>query len=116
VDDLAAGYSGLTSFVQLNPEVVKIDMALIRGIHESERQQRLTASILELCKSMGIDAITEGVETPEERSALTNLGADLMQGYWFSAPALPFAQVRPGVFPASRYGFLRRLRLLAQTC
>lgn len=101
VDDLGAGYNGLTSFVQLNPEVVKIDMSLVRGIDESERQRRLMGSILQLCKSMRIEAVTEGVETQDERRVLTELGSDLMQGFLFSAPAEPFSEVRPEVFVPS---------------
>jgi EAL domain-containing protein (putative c-di-GMP-specific phosphodiesterase class I)/ActR/RegA family two-component response regulator len=109
VDDLGAGYSGLTSFIQLNPEIVKIDMALIRGVHQSEPQQRLVRSIFDVCRGMGIEAVAEGVESHDERLVLRNLGGDLMQGYLFSAPAEPFASVRPDVFPPTRHGLLRFL-------
>ena len=38
IDDLGAGYAGLTSFAQLEPEVVKVDMSLVRGIDSSDRK------------------------------------------------------------------------------
>ena len=63
VDDLGAGYAGLTSFAHLEPEVVKVDMSLIRGIDRSPMKQKLLGSIVALCRDLGIEIIAEGVET-----------------------------------------------------
>lgn len=86
VDDLGAGYAGLSSVVQLQPEVLKLDMSLVRNIAQEETKQRLVGSILQLCRDMGILAVAEGVETVEERDTLVSLGCDLLQGFLFARP------------------------------
>ena len=86
IDDLGAGYAGLTSFAQLEPEVVKVDMSLVRGIDSSAVKQKLVRSIIALCTELGIHLIAEGIETPAERDTLVTLGGDLCQGYLFARP------------------------------
>jgi len=90
VDDLGAGYAGLASFAHLEPEVVKVDMSLIRGLDRSPMKQKLLGSIVRLCQDLGIRMIAEGIETEEERDALVRLGGDLCQGYLFARPSLPW--------------------------
>jgi EAL domain-containing protein (putative c-di-GMP-specific phosphodiesterase class I) len=90
IDDLGAGYAGLTSFAQLEPEVVKVDMSLVRGINASAVKQKLVRSIIALCTELGIHLIAEGIETPDERDTLVRLGGDLCQGYLFAKPARGF--------------------------
>jgi len=87
IDDLGAGYSGLTSFATLEPDFVKLDMALIRDVHLQPMQQKLVKTVVGLCAGMGIQVIAEGVETVAERDALIDLGCDLLQGYLFGRPA-----------------------------
>jgi EAL domain-containing protein (putative c-di-GMP-specific phosphodiesterase class I) len=94
VDDLGAGYAGLTSFAHLEPEVVKVDMSLIRGIDRSPMKQKLLGSIITLCRDLGIEIIAEGIETPDERDALVRLGGDLCQGYLFARPDKPWPEIR----------------------
>ena len=96
VDDLGAGYAGLTSFAQLEPEIVKVDMSLVRGIHLSQTKQKLIRSIVELCRDLKIQIVAEGIETVEERNALIRLGGDLCQGYLFAKPERPFPRVSFG--------------------
>lgn len=86
VDDLGAGYAGLASFVQLDPDVVKVDMSLVRDVHLSPTKQRLISSLVSLCAEMGTHVVVEGVETPEERDALIGAGCNWMQGYFFGRP------------------------------
>jgi EAL domain-containing protein (putative c-di-GMP-specific phosphodiesterase class I)/CheY-like chemotaxis protein len=90
IDDLGAGYAGLTSFAQLEPEVVKVDMSLIRGIDSSPVKQKLVRSIISLCGELGIQLVAEGIETPAERDSLVSLGGDLCQGYLFAKPGRGF--------------------------
>lgn len=90
VDDIGAGYAGLNSFVTLGPDLVKLDMTLVRDIDGDDLRQRLVASLVSLCRDMSIDVVAEGVETSAERAALVSLGCDLFQGYLFARPALPF--------------------------
>jgi EAL domain-containing protein (putative c-di-GMP-specific phosphodiesterase class I) len=96
VDDLGAGYAGLTSFAQLEPEVVKVDMSLIRGLDQSPTKQKLLRSIVGLCRDLEIKMIAEGIETPEERDTLVRLGGDLCQGYLFARPGRAFPTVKFG--------------------
>jgi EAL domain-containing protein (putative c-di-GMP-specific phosphodiesterase class I) len=93
VDDLGAGYAGLTSFAHLEPEVVKVDMSLIRGIDRSPMKQKLLGSIVSLCRDLNIEMIAEGIETEAERDALVGLGGDLCQGYLFARPDKPWAEI-----------------------
>jgi len=90
VDDLGAGYAGLTSFAQLEPEVVKVDMSLVRGVDRSPTKQKLLGSIISLCRDLQIQIIAEGIETEFERDTLIRLGGDLCQGYLFAKPGRPF--------------------------
>jgi EAL domain-containing protein (putative c-di-GMP-specific phosphodiesterase class I)/CheY-like chemotaxis protein len=93
VDDLGAGYAGLTSFAHLEPDVVKVDMSLIRGIDSSPMKQKLLGSIVGLCRDLGIEIIAEGIETAAERDALVRVGGDLCQGYLFARPEKPWASI-----------------------
>lgn len=100
VDDLGAGYSTLTAFVQLNPEFAKIDMSLVRELHRSETKQALVRSILELCRGMGVRVVAEGVEKAEEMKALAKLDADLFQGYLLGRPRKDFLPIAPEAWEA----------------
>jgi EAL domain-containing protein (putative c-di-GMP-specific phosphodiesterase class I) len=93
IDDLGAGYAGLTSFALLEPEIVKIDMTLTRGIDKSAVKQKLVSSLTGLCREMNMTIVTEGVETAAERDTLVGLGCDLLQGYLFAKPGRPFPAV-----------------------
>jgi len=86
LDDLGAGYAGLSSFALLEPEVVKVDMSLVRGIHQSATKQKLFGSLTSLCRDLATEIVAEGVEEPAERDCLHELGADLFQGYLFARP------------------------------
>jgi EAL domain-containing protein (putative c-di-GMP-specific phosphodiesterase class I) len=93
VDDLGAGYAGLTSFALLEPEIVKLDMTLVRDVHQSATKRKLIRSMAELCKDMGMLVVGEGVEIVEERDCLVELGCDLLQGYFFAKPGRPFPEI-----------------------
>ncbi|MGH7439927.1 MAG: EAL domain-containing protein [Polyangiaceae bacterium] len=90
VDDLGAGYAGLTSFAQLEPEVVKLDMSLVRDIHTQPTKQTLVRTMISMCKELGMEVVAEGIETPEERDVIVAAGCDLMQGYLFAKPGKAF--------------------------
>ncbi len=87
IDDIGAGYSGLNSFAEVMPEVVKVDMALVRNIHESNVRQRTVRLLCNLVHESNGLVVGEGVETAEERDCLLELGCDLFQGYFFGKPA-----------------------------
>jgi EAL domain-containing protein (putative c-di-GMP-specific phosphodiesterase class I) len=93
VDDIGAGYSGLNSFATVQPDFVKLDITLVRGLNNDPVRRRLVQLLAELCSDLGIFVVAEGVETEPERDALVELGVDLLQGYLFARPAPPF--IRP---------------------
>jgi EAL domain-containing protein (putative c-di-GMP-specific phosphodiesterase class I) len=92
IDDLGAGYAGLTSFAALEPELVKLDMSLIRDVDKSTTKQKLVRSMAGLCKDLGIAVVAEGIETVAERAMVIELGCDLLQGYLLAKPGRPFPQ------------------------
>jgi EAL domain-containing protein (putative c-di-GMP-specific phosphodiesterase class I) len=87
IDDLGAGYAGLTSFAILEPEVVKLDMSLVRGVNDEPIKRRLVSSMVTLCKELGILVVAEGIETEAERETLASVGCDLLQGFLLGRPA-----------------------------
>jgi EAL domain-containing protein (putative c-di-GMP-specific phosphodiesterase class I)/CheY-like chemotaxis protein len=93
IDDLGSGYSGLTSLVQLRPDFVKFDRALVDGVHASPPRAKLLQSMEGLCREFGIRTIAEGVECAEDERALVEIGCDLLQGYHFARPAKGFTDV-----------------------
>jgi EAL domain-containing protein (putative c-di-GMP-specific phosphodiesterase class I) len=93
LDDLGAGYAGLTSLAQLEPDLVKLDMSLTRAIDTSPTQQILVRSMASLCREMGTGFIVEGVETEGELRTLLALGVDLFQGYLFARPGPAFPAI-----------------------
>ena len=91
VDDLGAGYAGLASFAQLDPEFVKLDMSLVRGIDVSARKRSVVRAMARLCTNeLAIDMISEGVETEAERDTLVDEGCSVLQGYLFARPGPGF--------------------------
>ncbi len=90
VDDLGAGYAGLTSFTLLEPDIVKLDMALVRDLHREPKKQTLVRTLITMCKELDIVVTSEGIEVPEERDELSRAGCDLMQGYLFAKPGDAF--------------------------
>ena len=87
IDDFGAGYSGLTLLSRFQPDVVKLDMELVRGIDADRVKRVLVRAILVACADLGVQVLAEGVETTGERDALCDLGATLQQGYLFARPA-----------------------------
>ncbi len=91
VDDLGAGYAGLSVLAQLEPDVVKLDMSLIRDVNASPTKQRVVRSMVQLSRSLRMTAVCEGVETEAECAALVGMECDLLQGFYFAKPTRDFA-------------------------
>lgn len=87
IDDFGAGYAGLKLLSDFQPDLVKIDMDLIRGVDLNPARQAIVRSLVGLCREMAITLIAEGVETCSERDFLLDQGIELMQGYLFARPA-----------------------------
>lgn len=86
IDDLGAGYAGLSWLATVEPDVVKIDMGLIRGIDADVKRQQVVYCLIGLCEKLDVRIVIEGVETQAERNTLVALGADYLQGYLFGRP------------------------------
>lgn len=87
IDDFGAGFAGLTLLADFQPDLVKLDMALVRGVDASSSRQAIVRGLLRICGDMGVQIIAEGIETAAERDFLYDAGVRLMQGYLFSRPA-----------------------------
>jgi EAL domain-containing protein (putative c-di-GMP-specific phosphodiesterase class I) len=87
IDDFGAGYSGLNLLAEFQPDYLKLDMELTRGIHGDRVRRTIVRGILDVCAELGIVPIAEGVETADEAAALADLGIGLMQGYLFARPS-----------------------------
>lgn len=87
LDDFGAAFSGFDLFADLTPEIIKIDMALVRNVHKRSVALACIRSLIELCTRLGVVAIAEGVETKEEFHALRGCGVRFMQGYLLAQPA-----------------------------
>lgn len=87
IDDFGAGYAGLNLLAEFQPDIVKIDMDLVRDINESKPRQAIVNGIVLVCRQLGIRVLAEGVETKAERDFLVDSGISLLQGYLFCKPA-----------------------------
>ena len=95
IDDFGAGYSGLTLLADFQPDLIKLDMALVRDIHRDRVRQAIVRGVVSMCDELGVSIIAEGIEQADERAFLRDCGIYLMQGYWFAKPAFKsLAQVR----------------------
>jgi EAL domain-containing protein (putative c-di-GMP-specific phosphodiesterase class I) len=86
IDDFGAGYSGLNLLSEFQPDVIKIDMELVRDIDSKAPRQVIVRAVTAMCGELGIRVLAEGVETRAERDFLFDAGIDLMQGYYFCRP------------------------------
>lgn len=87
IDDFGAGYAGLGLLARFRPDIVKLDMDLIRNADRDPTRRKILSYIIPLLKDLEITPLAEGVETEAEKSVLVDLGIDLMQGYLFAKPA-----------------------------
>jgi len=86
IDDFGAGFAGLNLLADFQPDIVKLDMALVRGIDANKPRRAIVAGVSTMCRELGIWVIAEGIETGDEMRCLRDLGIELMQGYWFGRP------------------------------
>lgn len=86
IDDFGAGYAGLSLLSTFQPDIVKLDMDLIRGIDADPARRTIVTNILRMLDELGVTALCEGVETEAEFDTLKGMGAYLFQGYYFGKP------------------------------
>jgi EAL domain-containing protein (putative c-di-GMP-specific phosphodiesterase class I) len=86
IDDFGAGFAGLNLLADFHPDIIKIDMALVRGIDRSPSRRAIVGGVARMCEELDIQVIAEGIETLDESLALRDLGIRLMQGYLLCKP------------------------------
>ncbi len=86
LDDLGAGYGSLNLLSKLQPDFVKLDMDLVKGVHEDKYKGIITRNLLKIARELGVKTIAEGVETEDELSWVQDAGADFVQGFLFGRP------------------------------
>ena len=86
IDDFGSGYSSLNMLKDISADVLKIDMLFLRETENKERSRTILNSIISMSKALGMEVITEGVETEEQLALLKEMGCDVFQGYYFSKP------------------------------
>ena len=96
LDDFGAGYAGLNLLASFQPDLIKLDMELIRGIATSPARQTIVAGVTMMARELGITVLVEGIESEAELVALRAAGIRLFQGYHFARPAV-------GTLPGVRY-------------
>lgn len=87
IDDFGAGYAGLSLLADFQPDLIKLDMGLIRNLDTDRARRTIVRNLVRMCDEMNIQVIAEGVETVPERDALRDAGIYLMQGYLFARPS-----------------------------
>lgn len=101
IDDFGAGYSGLNLLSVFQPDFLKLDMELIRGIDTDSIKQIIVRNLLRMTNDLGIEVIAEGVETKNELDALQSFDINLFQGFYFARPSFEsLAELAPDVFAA----------------
>ena len=100
IDDFGAGHAGLQLLSKFQPDIVKIDMDLVRGIDADRIKRSILRHTLRLLEELGITPLCEGIETPDELAALQDLGVRLIQGYLLAKPT--FERLATPHIPALR--------------
>ncbi len=87
IDDFGAGYSGLNLLAEFQPDILKLDMALVRNLHQDPVREAIVKGVLGVCDALNIQVIAEGIETVEEMRRLRDMGVYLFQGFLLARPA-----------------------------
>lgn len=106
IDDFGAGYAGLNFLAEFQPDIVKLDMALVRDVDSKGPRQAIVRAVLQACTDLGLAVVAEGVESEAEFYWLRRHGVVLFQGYWFARPA--FAALPMPTILAARKRVSRR--------
>jgi EAL domain-containing protein (putative c-di-GMP-specific phosphodiesterase class I) len=86
LDDFGAGHAGLGLLARFQPDTIKLDMELVRGIDASLPRRMIVRSIVTMAEALKMRLIAEGVETATELAALRELGVRYVQGYFMGRP------------------------------
>lgn len=87
LDDFGAGHAGLNLLARFQPDIIKLDMDLIRGLDSSLPRRMIVDGVVKMCAALGVTVIAEGIETVEELDALRAIGVRYIQGFYFARDA-----------------------------
>jgi len=87
LDDVGSGYSSLNLIHELRPDLLKLDMELIRGVDQDPYKAQIVANLFDVAGALGIDTLAEGIETEGELAWVTQHGATYVQGFLIARPA-----------------------------
>ena len=104
LDDLGAGHASLTYLDALRPDVVKLDRALVSGIDADASRQRLVGALIDYAHELDVRVVAEGIETEAELAVVSDLGADLGQGWYLGRPAAEPVRVDRGLVMNAKNG------------
>jgi len=91
IDDFGEGYAGLNLLADFQPDLLKIDMKLVRNIDQDRTKKAIVSGIISVAQELDICLIAEGIETENEYKYLRDRGIELLQGYYFARPQIEFA-------------------------
>lgn len=86
LDDFGSGYAGLNLLTKFIPNIMKLDMELVRNVGEDKVKAVINRNLISTCSQLNVTVLAEGIETVEEARFFKNLGVYLMQGYYFAKP------------------------------
>ena len=86
IDDFGKGYSSLVMLKDIHADVLKIDMSLLHELETNPRNRIILEAVIAMANGLGMEVITEGVETEAQMKALADMGCHYYQGYYFSKP------------------------------
>jgi EAL domain-containing protein (putative c-di-GMP-specific phosphodiesterase class I) len=92
LDDVGSGYSSLNRLVQVRPDIIKVDIAIVRDIDRDSIKQSVFRALAQICQESDIKLLAEGIETPSELAYVRDEGADLAQGFLWGPPGPELAQ------------------------
>ncbi len=93
LDDIGAASAGILPFSRLDPDFLKLDVSLVRGVDDDDAKRRVVSAVTGFARDLRMHVVAEGVETIAESRTLADLGCDLLQGYLFARPGPAFPEV-----------------------
>lgn len=95
LDDFGSGYSNEIRVLSLLPDIIKVDMEMIQGIHNNADKQNLVANLVHFCHNKGVKVVAEGIEVPLDLATVIEMGVDYAQGFYLGRPAFEFSIIDP---------------------
>jgi EAL domain-containing protein (putative c-di-GMP-specific phosphodiesterase class I) len=86
LDDFGTGYSSLSYLKRFPVDMVKIDQTFVAGVPAEPLDEAIVSAVVTLAHAIGMTVVAEGVEEPQQQTAITKLGCDMAQGYLFARP------------------------------